>query len=443
MSSAPITQCKADPAAVSVLKALVADHGAELVAQFYDVLMRDPEASAFLNHATVHGRLSSSMLDWLISLLGDDEICTSPALQEKQRIVGKVHARIKIPIHLVMEGAIVIKQKIHCLLRGQGHDAATILAVAEIVASRIDRAILLMSQSYVKDTADGARLDEAYRLFTLDQDLSTEKETQRAAMLEWSRNALFALLRGEQLDRLSSSEFGFWVRHRAEFMFQNSPQFRTLVEEIEKIDDTLLPHLQTGTDEYRANNLSAFQESIDRITFLVTELFQTLGSMEVGRDPLTRALNRRFLPAILSREISYANNNDVPLTVMMVDIDHFKSINDHHGHQAGDAALRQVAEVLIDNVRASDFIFRFGGEEFLIVSAETDLETATQMAERIRKSIEFTKLDIGAPQPVFATVSIGIAQHGGHPDHSYLTKRADGALYHAKSNGRNRIVVAN
>src|SRR5690606_26777509 len=159
------------------------------------------------------------------------------------------------------------------------------------------------------DTAAGARLDEAYRLFSLDQDIAVEKETQRAALMEWSQRTLFGLLRGEQgsmLDRLGASEFGFWVRHRAAFMFEQSPPIRALNDEIERVDRNLLPALERGSVADRQSLLAELQVAVDRIAFLLAELFGVLSSMEVGRDPLTRTLNRRFLPAILGREVTYA-----------------------------------------------------------------------------------------------------------------------------------------
>src|SRR5690606_9688710 len=148
---------------------------------------------------------------------------------------------------------------------------------------------------------------------------------------------------------LGASEFGFWVRHRAAFMFEQSPQFRALNDEIERVDRNLLPALERGSGADRQSLLAELQVAVDRIAFLLAELFGVLSSMEVGRDPLTRTLNRRFLPAILGREVTYASTNGTPLTVLLIDVDHFKAINDAHGHQAGDVVLRQVAQVITEN----------------------------------------------------------------------------------------------
>jgi diguanylate cyclase len=161
--------------------------------------------------------------------------------------------------------------------------------------------------------------------------------------------------------------------------------------------------------------------------------------MEGGRDPLTRALNRRFLSSILSREIGFANTNHTPLSVLLLDVDHFKRINDTHGHPVGDEVLRQVAEAVTENVRPSDFVFRYGGEEFLIVLVETHLHQAATIAERMRLALAAKPITAAGLAPFNVTASIGVAEHRGHPDENYLVKAADDALYRAKQNGRNRV----
>jgi diguanylate cyclase len=442
LSAAADSRADAPAGAIAILHATVTEHGPAMVTEFYETLLRDDEAAQFLSNDAVHGRLSASLLDWLRNLLGAEAIQDSPTLREQQRVIGQVHARIKIPIHLVMEGAIVLKRRIFLHLHAEDVHPRDALAVAQLADERIDRAILLMSQAYVTDTAEGARLDEAYRLFSLDQDLAADKETQRASLLEWSQKALFSLLRGERLDRLSASEFGFWIRHRAEFMFQNSIQFRDLLDQMETIDTALLPRFESHGANSEIELLAEFQVAIDRIAFLLSELFQTLNGMEIGRDPLTRALNRRFLPAILGREVTFANNKRTALSIMLVDVDHFKAINDRHGHQIGDTVLRQVAQVVMDNVRPSDFVFRYGGEEFLIISAETAIGEAQRIAERIRRSIAAHAYEVADAEPLRVTASIGLAQHNGHPDQSYFIKAADDALYRAKAKGRDRIEIA-
>ena len=419
------------------VRTIVEEHADALVALFYDTLLQDAEAKQFLSNAVVENRLTLSLRNWLTGLMGPVDIRQSTQLQDSQKTIGEVHARIKVPVHLVMKGALLIKCELARLLR-EALPASAALDALQTLHERMDLAIMIMSQVYVKGVTARARLDEAYRLFSLDQDVAVEKESQRASLMEWCQNTLFALLRGStDLLRLSASPFGLWIRHRAQFMFEASATFSDLVAAVEKIDNHLLPNIESSTGP--ADALGSLQAAVDEISYLLGELFQTLGAMENGRDPLTRALNRRFLPVILGREIAFANENRSALSVIMIDVDHFKSINDRFGHPIGDSVLRQVAQAIIENVRSSDFVFRYGGEEFLVVLVETGRDQAYDIAERIRADLERRDLEIENGQTLQVSSSIGIACHTGHPDQKYLIKSADEALYKAKQNGRNRI----
>ena len=426
-----------DAAAASV-QALLHDHADNLVQAFYDTLLKDPEAKAFLHHSIVQERLSRSLHDWLLDLLNTDEAANDDAFVARQVKIGEVHARIKIPMHLVMAGASVLKARLADLLENEADGFRQFRLIDE----RIDAAIRLMSQSYVKGTMNRARLDEAYRLFSLDQDVNLERESQRASLMEWGQKTLFRILGNGAVDgreAMANSAFGLWIRHRAGFLFETSPHLAALNQVMARIDGELLPRLEPDSGGDRAEALKALQAAVEEVAYLLNEMFQVLGDMEGGRDPLTRALNRRFLPSILSREIGFANANKSALSVMLIDVDHFKSVNDTRGHQAGDEVLRQVAEAITENVRPSDFVFRYGGEEFLVVLVETRLDQAMAIAERVRAALQARAIKAGGLETFGVTASIGVAEHGGHPDENYLIKAADEALYRAKNTGRNRV----
>lgn len=439
------TALSGNPNPERLLGLLVDQHGSAIVGAFYETLLQDDEGKTFLSHAAVHDRLSASLLEWLRALFGEKDVRVSKALQDQQRIVGEVHARIKIPIHLVMRGALVIKTRISQLLLEQELATPVMMSAVLLANARVDSAIAFMSSAYEKNATAQARLDEAYRLFSLDQDASIEKEAQRASLMEWSQATLFSLLRKQEmagLARLSDSPFGLWIRHRADFMFGPSTAFQDLLAAMERIDTDLLPRLEAmGRQAEDLGILTELQTCVDHISFLIGELFQTIITLENGRDPLTRTLNRRFMSAILGREIKFASDRKSPLCVILLDIDHFKAINDAHGHQGGDAALRQVAQIIGENVRPCDFIFRYGGEEFLILLAETPILQARSAAERIRLALATRPVAVGTAT-MKITASFGIANHAGHPDPDYLVRAADEALYRAKANGRNRIEIA-
>ncbi len=158
-------------------------------------------------------------------------------------------------------------------------------------------------------------------------------------------------------------------------------------------------------------------------------------------DPLTQLPNRRNGLDFLASELVFAQSSGAPLACLMLDIDHFKKINDEHGHAAGDAILRQLAEILRHTSRAEDMVFRYGGEEFAAILTNAPLKIALQIAERIRTQVEASSFQWeGRKIPV--TLSIGVAVAGGkEADGEALIRAADAALYQAKQSGRNRVAA--
>lgn len=157
-------------------------------------------------------------------------------------------------------------------------------------------------------------------------------------------------------------------------------------------------------------------------------------------DPLTGAYNRRHFIEAGNNELLRSKRYKHPFTVLMLDIDHFKAVNDTHGHGIGDKALKETVRVIQENLRGEDTLGRLGGEEFAVLLPETATPSATLLAERIRRAI--SKIVIEAPtMPLTFTMSIGISE-GVSDDHSIedTLKRADARLYQAKEQGRNRVV---
>lgn len=159
-------------------------------------------------------------------------------------------------------------------------------------------------------------------------------------------------------------------------------------------------------------------------------------------DPLTGLNNRRFLDQRIAEQVTLARRNETPLSCLFIDLDHFKHINDQHGHHAGDLVLKQAARIFNDSMRTSDVLARYGGEEFIIILADTDSDTAYEIAERIRITIANTAFDINELEPVKLTLSIGLAtmDESTHITTSgQLVKSADQAVYAAKNSGRNCV----
>jgi len=167
-------------------------------------------------------------------------------------------------------------------------------------------------------------------------------------------------------------------------------------------------------------------------------LQQKLAEQSV-RDALTGLYNRRYLEEALNRELILAERHDYPVSMIMTDIDHFKKVNDHYGHLAGDEILRAVGALLKRNARASDIYCRYGGEEFLLVLPQMSLEKAAVRAEQLRRTLSAAPIRYGATA-IPITASFGVA---AYPENGRAGERiieaADKALYEAKDNGRNRV----
>lgn len=155
-------------------------------------------------------------------------------------------------------------------------------------------------------------------------------------------------------------------------------------------------------------------------------------------DPLTRLLNRRGLADALQISMAHASRHRLPTSAILVDIDHFKQVNDSFGHDVGDHVIRQVAEMISHMCRASDVVARTGGEEFLLVLPDTTLDSARILAERIREHVAESPLSVDSQQ-INVTISLGVSCISGDIDLDELSREADQALYLAKHGGRNRV----
>ena len=178
------------------------------------------------------------------------------------------------------------------------------------------------------------------------------------------------------------------------------------------------------------------------LAFANLRLRETLRSQSI-RDPLTGLFNRRYMEETLERELHRAARHQTLLGVLMIDIDHFKLFNDTFGHGVGDALLEELGSFLRANVRSEDVPCRYGGEEFIIILPEANLEDTVRRANQLRQGIAGMKLQRHGKSIGPVTISQGVA---GFPEHGasagQLLQAVDAALYRAKRGGRDRVVVA-
>ena len=230
-------------------------------------------------------------------------------------------------------------------------------------------------------------------------------------------------------------------------LFASSEAQRERLERLVRISDGyhLISRSQSLTlsEQYdrQLRRLDKLARISDRYQNSLRELSEALKDAAL-RDPLTGLGNRRFLMERIIEETERANRKGEPYALAILDVDHFKSINDRFGHEAGDTALNQITQAIQNGLRTYDLCGRWGGEEFLVILPETSLDSALQVAERIRRDIQALTIGIHNRSDVRITVSLGITLYQAGEPYSQTLDRADNALLQAKAAGRNRIESA-
>ena len=415
---------------------LIVDRDAEALSDlFYQEMRADPGAGKLLDHDLVNRRLHASMAAWLRALF--DENTPVEDLIALQRRTGEVHARIGVANGLVSGGARVLKRAIARRLLAARAPDGVIAGAVQYVYELIDLAIDSMSASAISNIARLGRSDEAYRLFFLTQNLRAERERQRSHLMQWARNIMMrnfwevpiddaGIPQGEKHD----SHFALWIEHKASMLFENAPELTLIRERIAVIERDLMPRLTHARDSHAESKpiVARLNEEIGRIETLLGAMFDRSTHLEDGRDDVTMLLNRRFFPSIVKREIGLAQVSGVPFSLLMLDIDDFASIAMAVGSESSDAILAQVADVLGENVRAGDFVFRIGDARFLVLLVEASEATATAVSKALCEHVERLLPRTSAGVAPRLALNAGVATFDGHPDYQRLVEAAEAAM---------------
>lgn len=290
-----------------------------------------------------------------------------------------------------------------------------------------------------------------------------DAKTCSVMLLDADRRRLLARAAyGLRTDRVHSLSFRVgegvagWVIERGESALiddvSTDPRFVALPENQTPIASMLCVPLlargeRVGVVTATSERTHAFDENhLELVRFISTTIALDIENVRLHRvavtDPLTGAYNREFLLARLPQEIETAIDRDRSLSIAMVDVDHFKAVNDQHGHGIGDAVLAEIARRLRGAIRTGDLLVRYGGEEFLTVLPKADAGRAWEVGERMRQRVTERAFDVGEGLVLLLRISVGVAQWRAGESMQDLISRADIALYGAKQRGRNRVEVA-
>lgn len=219
------------------------------------------------------------------------------------------------------------------------------------------------------------------------------------------------------------------------------------LEQADSIEDlaTVVTAIVKDTKKMVEHN-QQLETQLNNSSLQVAELKKSLDSVrkEAMTDGLTGLANRKSFDSQIARAIEEAETNEAQLTLLMIDIDHFKAFNDNYGHQIGDQVLRLVARTLTDGVKGRDLAARYGGEEFAIILPETPLQAGVSVANSLRRAVESKEVFNRTSNENLGqiTLSVGVAEFASGETPEELVDRADAALYTAKHNGRNQVAAA-
>ncbi|WP_457642259.1 diguanylate cyclase [Persephonella sp.] len=403
---------------------------------FFSELLENSYLQEFFSSDDIDRIRESQISSFLAALEEDDE-----KLRERYIQLGKFHYRINLPYVEFFGSLETLKKHIFVsLMREEKLDARTLnncFKLFEKIKNYSALGYLFSIVEEDKSTIQG-EIDKK-----LEEDFIKEH-------LIWFHDLLFDI---ENLSETPSVEVDENKCKVSTWL--NSDEIKDLFineDELNKIKFIHRSIHESAKEAYNTISRKEYLKLLETYVYLVKNVLAMISILTVEfakrnveksrKDPLTNVLNRSIMEMVLNRTFEISKVSETPISIAMLDLDDFKKINDRFGHLVGDCVLKKIAEIIIKSLRKSDFVFRYGGEEFLILLPSTDEENAYRIMEKVRKNIENAEI-VCENEKVKITASIGVITV--YPDERIdiknLINKADKNLYIAKKSGKNRVFL--
>ncbi|TMP14272.1 diguanylate cyclase [Pseudoalteromonas sp. S2721] len=283
------------------------------------------------------------------------------------------------------------------------------------------------------------------------EDVIAEIEQAMEWHQSWYKNLLRCLIADTPANEQDLADnahnfcrFGQWFNKLPDQTIKLHPHFSEIASAHKKMHQgaKVLLSLKESKTVIPVNLLDQFHADLDRLRELFDCLIDEFTEVLHTRDPLTGASNRTNLLENLQKEHELCKRKSLSCALIMIDLDHFKQVNDEFGHAAGDKVLIALVKCIKSQLRKYDQLYRYGGEEFLVCLPQTELDDAKSFSERLRAGVEALKIDISNDNHINVTGSFGVTLISPDDNIETAIERADEAMYQAKKSGRNRVSVA-
>ncbi|WP_127471654.1 GGDEF domain-containing protein [Thiomicrorhabdus aquaedulcis] len=424
------------------IESLILPNTERCAKRFYTELLADDATKLFLSNDLVKERLSRELAKWIgATLTIKSSFESTQEVVAMQRHVGEVHARVNVPMTLVNSAMIIVKEELFLIILASPLTSDNKTQAVILINKILDASLSLINEAYLEGRVANERSAQEFRSRTTAHELAIEIERVKGSFFSWLTEFMTALLTDQtQLKTdLAKQDFGLWIRHKLDFICSSQPVVSSIKDNLDQIQ-IYANEISALPKESRGHKIKLINDLTNECGWFLSSIADKNIEDSTREDGLTSLIERRFMAPILQKETQMAIKLNAPYTLIMLDVDNFKSINDIYGHPAGDTVLSNIGRGIKRTLQITDYAFRYGGEEFLILLPETKMERARIIAQQILTNIRALKIQIENGRHIGITASIGLAEFSGHPDFMQLINQADQNLYQAKHNGKDQAV---